>query len=143
MYYYLFLQMNCAGPTFQRMADKIIQHKCSMIFNEAQYIAKDFKTLEKYKDLFIEQSKNFIITFYHVIYYFGLQLGKSITVLGPRLTLCTYGFPRLFGWRIDWSLRSFGGRRVSWFPNFSLLMFVQETLQTYAGCWLIISLPKC
>lgn len=59
---------------FQQMADRIIQHKCSMIFNEAQYIAKDFSTLEKYKDLFIEQSKKtLLLRLLRIMYYYGLQ----------------------------------------------------------------------
>lgn len=47
-----------------------------MIFNEAQYIAKDFNTLEKYKDLFIEQSKELYYYIYYVLYIImviGLQ----------------------------------------------------------------------
>lgn len=36
---------------------KIIHHKCSTVFEEAQNIANDFEMPDGYKDLFIEQSK--------------------------------------------------------------------------------------
>jgi len=36
---------------------EIIQHKCSTIFEEAQNMANDIEMVDRYKDLFIEQSK--------------------------------------------------------------------------------------
>lgn len=51
--------MNCRkSPTFQKNLEKIIHNRCSKIFNEAMYISNDFNMLKKYKDLFIEQSKD-------------------------------------------------------------------------------------
>lgn len=48
--------MNCNNPIVQNLLDKVIRDKCSKMFDEAMYIANDFNTLTKHKDLFIEQS---------------------------------------------------------------------------------------
>lgn len=54
---YCFRQMKCNKLKHRNLLKKIIQHKCSTIFEEAQNMAKDFEMLDRYKDLFIEQSK--------------------------------------------------------------------------------------
>lgn len=54
---FFFRQMKCNSLKHRYVLREIIQHKCSTIFEEAQNTANDFKILDRYKDLFIEQSK--------------------------------------------------------------------------------------
>lgn len=49
--------MKCKNLKHRNVLKEIIQHKCSTIFEEAQYMANDLEMLDRYKDLFIEQSK--------------------------------------------------------------------------------------
>lgn len=50
--------MNCKNMKYpNNVLKEIIHHKCSTIFEEAQNIANDFEMPDRYKDLFIEQSK--------------------------------------------------------------------------------------
>lgn len=48
------------------MLEETIRDKCSQIFDEALYIVSDSNTLEKHKDLFIEQSKALLQNILHV-----------------------------------------------------------------------------
>jgi len=54
---YCFHQMKCNNLKHRNVLKEKIQHKCSTIFEEARNMAKDFEMLDRYKDLFIEQSK--------------------------------------------------------------------------------------
>lgn len=65
-FYNYFFQTNQNNKIFQKIAEKIIRNKCSKIYNEALYIANDLDMLEKYKDLFIEQSTRHIHLFYFI-----------------------------------------------------------------------------
>jgi membrane protein CcdC involved in cytochrome C biogenesis len=49
--------MKCVDPVIEIKVDEIIRNKCGLIYNEAMSIVNDAIALEKYKDLFIEQSK--------------------------------------------------------------------------------------
>ncbi|CAI6342790.1 unnamed protein product [Macrosiphum euphorbiae] len=55
LYIHLLKRMKCNKLKHRNLLKKIIQHKCSTIFEEAQNMAKDFEMLDRYKDLFIEQ----------------------------------------------------------------------------------------
>jgi len=57
--------------------NEIIQYKCSTIFEEAQDMASDIKILDRYKDLFIEQSK-ILLSFYLNNRYVPMQLDEII-----------------------------------------------------------------
>jgi len=46
---------------------EIIHHKCTTVFEEAQNIANDFEMSNRYKDLFIEQSK--VLNCHQKIYF--------------------------------------------------------------------------